>query len=810
MSSPYPEPIWKDILACGDAVEASLARSGVLLTMGGEPTFVPTSPTGAEWQTAALGPTKLAYARQLARKLARAAFPGAVVLETSGKHYPGEPLARWALLVQRRADGTPLWRDLRRLRADTTPGSHTIADAKNFLATLARDLALASPRPLPFAEPAAPADPTGLVLPIDHNGSAWLTDDWSASLPSPNSHPSTPILPLFAGKSPAGLRLPLARLSEKNLRRALTAEIRPGSLTIFIPPLLLTPYCELVGRIESALAAHDLRDAILTGYPPPPDPSLPTIGLASDPGVLEINVSPCDTWADYDHQLAQLFAAARACGLVARKLQFNGREVGTGGGAHLVFGGPSGFLSPFFAFPALLPSIIRYWQHHPALSYAFTGAYMGPSSQAPRIDESTFEALYELEIACAGAETVGSPQNLALFDLLFRDLLMDRSGNTHRAEISVDKLWNPWAPNGRLGLVEFRAFETHPACAVQSVTALFVRAILAHLAAAPFKAPFVRWAGELHDRFVLPSFVWEDLAAICADLKKHGIPFDPEWLRAPWEFRFPKLGEFALKFAKPLPADAPKDAKPDTEPFTIEFRQALEAWPLLGESPNAGTVARTVDSSLNRIEARISDKKFLEGGLLLVNGLPCEFRPLAPSGSQLSALSPPPQRRQASATAPSTSRRRSSPTCPCTPRSSSNGSTEPRSPSSLPHAGTCGTASTPPTTPRPRPTKSPPPAAPIAGSRGRSRSDSRASSRKSISHPKAATPSTSAATRRKRGNAADPVGHFVGARLVRAPGLPMPDITGCHPTRTARRTISAIAPSSYFSPPAPTPPPSST
>src|SRR5207237_631426 len=157
-------------------------------------------------------------------------------------------------------------------------------------------------------------------------------------------------------------------------------------------------------------------------------------------------------------------------------------------------------LSPFFVFPALLPSIIRYWQHHPALSYAFTGAYMGPSSQAPRIDESTHEALYELEIACAGAENLGSPQNLQLFDLLFRDLLMDRSGNTHRAEISVDKLWNPYAPNGRLGLVELRAFESHSSCAVQSVTGLFVRAIFTRLCAAPFKKAFIRWGGELHDR----------------------------------------------------------------------------------------------------------------------------------------------------------------------------------------------------------------------------------------------------------------------------------------------------------------------
>ncbi len=364
----------------------------------------------------------------------------------------------------------------------------------------------------------------------------------------------------------------------------------------------------------------ELRDVTLAGYAPPPEPALPTVGLASDPGVLEVNVSPCATWADYDTQLEQLYRTAKAVGLCARKLQFNGRETGTGGGAHLVFGGPPDTLSPFFKLPALLPSVIRYWQRHPGLSYAFTGSYLGPSSQAPRIDESTYEALYELEIACSGAETMGSPQNLALFDLLFRDLLMDRSGNTHRAEISVDKLWNPFAPNGRLGLVEFRAFETHPARAVQSVVGLFVRAILARLCQNPYSDPFIRWAGELHDRFFLPAFVWEDLTAICGDLKKHGIPFDAGMLRPAWEWRFPALGKFAL-------------ADRTNGPFAIEFRQALEAWPLLGETPNAGTVARTVDASLDRLEARVANAKILEGGILLVNGLPCEFRPTTDGGA---------------------------------------------------------------------------------------------------------------------------------------------------------------------------------
>ena len=624
--APFLSPTWKAIRACGTAVEASLQRSGVALTMGGEPTFVPIHPSGAEWQTAALGPTKLTYARQFAHAFIRAAYPGAVILEISGKHFPGEPLPRWTLLVQRRADGVPVWHNPALLAADTKPGTLNPPAAKKFITALAKALALPAASAIPLAEPAAPSATIGYVLPLDQPAGTWITDAWHTVFPAP-----TPI-PLFPGESAAGLRLPLGQLAEKNLRRALTAEIRDGALIIFIPPLLLASYLELLGHIESTLVALKLTDVVLAGYAPPADAALPTVGLASDPGVLEINVAPCATWSDYDHQLAQLYAAAASVGLCARKLQLNGREVGTGGGAHLVFGAPPGLHSPFFAFPALLPSVIRYFQKHPALSYAFTGAYMGPSSQAPRIDESTFEALYELEIACAAAENLGTPQNLPLYDLLFRDLLMDRSGNTHRAEISVDKLWNPFSPNGRLGLVEFRAFETYPQNSVQSLVGLFIRAILARLAADPVKGPFVRWAGELHDRFFLPAFVWDDLTAICADLKAHGIPFDVEWLRPAWEFRFPKIGELALKIENP---------KSKIENPTLVVRQALEAWPLLGESPNAGTVARTVDASLDRLEASLTDATALEAGLLLVNGLPCEFRKVSDSdsGSQLSALS---------------------------------------------------------------------------------------------------------------------------------------------------------------------------
>lgn len=503
--SPYLSDDFEQIYRFADQVEASLSKNGVFLTMGGEPTFVPKYPQGAEWQTAALGPTKLDYARKLAIAWITSAFPGGVVLETSGKHYPGEPLPRWALLVQKRTDNLSIWRNPTLLQGSLEPGKKTMSDAKLFISALTNLLQLDTSLALAFCEVDKVEKSTGYVLPLDYVGGVWVSDSWINALDEASVfNKAKKSFALLVGDGPAGLRLPLYALKPTNLRRALTIEVKEGVLNVGIPPLIFESYCELISKIEHCIQTHELGPIVLAGYPPPADTRLITLGLASDPGVLEINLYPCKTWSQYDIQLKQLYAAVETIGLSGRKLQFNGRVVGSGGGAHIVFGGPEGLLSPFFAFRSFLPSVIRYWQHHPALSYAFTGAYMGPSSQAPRIDESTYEALYELEIACNGCDHVVSAQNLGLYDLLFRDLLMDRSGNTHRAEISVDKLWNPWSPNGQLGLVEFRAFEMHPDYFVQSVTGLFVRTILARLVTYPFREPFIRFLGELHDR----CFCW--------------------------------------------------------------------------------------------------------------------------------------------------------------------------------------------------------------------------------------------------------------------------------------------------------------
>jgi uncharacterized protein (DUF2126 family) len=233
---------------------------------------------------------------------------------------------------------------------------------------------------------------------------------------------------------------------------------------------------------------------------------------------------------------------------------------------------------------------------------------MGPSSQAPRVDESTYEAMYELGIACQGAEKMAS--NPYLYAMLFRDLLLDKSGNTHRAEVSVDKLWNPYAPNGALGILEFRAFETMPEARMLSLIGLFIRSILCALIAKPCTSPFRPWGLELHDRFFLPSTVWEDATQVVAFIRSQGLPFELDWLRPIWEFRFPMAGEL------PLPGGG-----------KLEVRHALEAWPLLGEQPSDGGTARNVDSSTDRVEIRLSSKTLLSKGRLFINGHPASFRP---------------------------------------------------------------------------------------------------------------------------------------------------------------------------------------
>lgn len=585
--------------ALADAVEAKLEHQGLRLTLGGEPTFIPKGPEGAEWNHDAMGPEKLGYARRLAARLLRELHPGGLIMQVFGKQYPDEPLPRWVVLLLHRNDDVPLWRHPEMLLLDDTETSNGAAAARELTAALAAELGL-TPYVLPCIEEGESAwPPRGWVLPLDRVRDDWVSDAW------PYTH-EQPVV-LVPGQSPLGLRLPLGELDDRNLRRALTVEATDGALHVFVPPLELDAFCALVRVIERAARSRGVSGLVLGGYRPIADPSVTAIGLAADPGVLEVNLPPTDSWEGYDRVLSEVTRAAAAEGLVTTRLHLNGQVQGTGGGAHVLFGGPTVDDNPFFERPALLSSVIRYWQRHPALSYFFSGQYVGPGSQAPRADETLTSKLYELEMACLGADVVDGDADRGFLDRLFRNLLTDSAGNTHLAEISIDKLWNYDSPTGLQGLIELRAFETMPRVDDQSVCALFVRAIVAMLAASPCTGSFVRHGPRLHDRYMLPSALWADLAEICADLRAAGLPFELDWLAPIREARFPVLGRLEVGNGE------------------ILVRQALEPWPLMAEVGSGGPTSRTVDNSTDRIEVSVSDSALLDEGEVAVGGVALRF-----------------------------------------------------------------------------------------------------------------------------------------------------------------------------------------
>ncbi len=368
---------------------------------------------------------------------------------------------------------------------------------------------------------------------------------------------------------------------------AVCIEARDGCLHVFLPPMQRLEHAlELISVIEHT-AATLKTPLVLEGYPPPGDRRLQKLLVTPDPGVIEVNVQPANNWEELETLTTELYEEARQARLGTEKFMLDGRHNGTGGGNHVTFGAASPADSPFLRRPDLLRSIVTYWQHHPSLSYLFSGMFIGPTSQAPRVDEGRAETLYELEIAFQQVPTAETAQPW-LVDRLFRNLLTDITGNTHRAEFCIDKLYSPDTASGRQGLLEFRGFEMPPHARMSLAQMLLLRALIARFWQTPYAKPLVRWGTALHDRWMLPHYLAEDLAQVVGELNAAGFPFQAEWFAPFLEFRFPRYGQIQIG------------------DVALELRAAIEPWHVLGEEATGTGTARYVDSSLERLQVKLT------------------------------------------------------------------------------------------------------------------------------------------------------------------------------------------------------------
>ncbi len=665
-TKPFSEEDWARLEQVAHRVDSDLESQDVRLTMGGEPTFVSIDdPDDPQWNIAALGQKKRAHGLALIQCLREKMAPGALLHYGQGKWYPGEPLPRWALGCYWRSDGVAVWENVDFIaREDHDYGFHSV-DALKFMEALTRRLQVSSENILPAFNPESDStEPAGYILPIRRRQPAgrlcWSSQLWfprpERLLLTPGDSPigyriPTESLPWVAPdeityeldapfadrvklsasrthrtdlfeRKPAADELPAISSSSETapelIRPSLCVQAREGRLHVFLPYApKLADYLDLVAAVEDT-CEYLQKPVWVEGYGPPSDPRVRSFSITPDPGVLEVNLPPARNWNELEQIYTLLAEEAHRNGLTAEKFEYDGSHRGTGGGSHIVVGGATVMDSPFLRRPDLLRSMLAFWQNHPSLSYLFSGMYVGPTSQHPRVDEARLDSLYELEVAFGQLPCSDCPPFVV--DGLFRNLLVDVTGNSHRAEFCVDKLYPPEGRGLRLGLLELRAFEMAPHVRMELAKMLLIRALVSMFWKRPFEGKLVRWGAALHDRFMLPHFVGRDFSELLSQLRLAGYDFEEKWFASHLEFRFPKIGSIAV------------------EGVELELRKALEPWNVLAEESTSGGTVRTVDSSLERLQVRVSGFTTESRYLVTCNGRRVPLHPTGEDGEAVAGV----------------------------------------------------------------------------------------------------------------------------------------------------------------------------
>jgi uncharacterized protein (DUF2126 family) len=564
-----------DLASAIENHDRAIAGSGVEIWIGSEPTFTLRSSEEPQWLSQALGGDKQAYAEQMAHALFKR-HPGSVLLRSVGRQYNKEKRPRWCYGLFERRDKVPVWHGppdpLVYKQKKVTAGS-----LESFRYALEQAFCQRQWHCKNLSALNSDAE-NRLLVRLDANDLDAISENDPRLARSSIHRLKIPETGLLDALAEEGYYLFLIT------RTMISPDV--ASLCVELPAFKkLDDFLQCLSLLSDAALQEELQQLVVQGFPPPVDSTVSWTTITPDPAVIEINQAPQPDISHFHEANKTLFAIADDLGLSPYRLHYNGNISDSGGGGQFTLGGRSAGGSPFFVAPSLLPRLVRYINLHPSLSYLFATNYVGSASQSPRPDENTRDSFHELVITLEQLERQAeiSPE---LLHASLAPFLADASGNSHRSELNIEKLWNPFLPlRGCLGLLEFRAFRM-PYSPQRSVSlSILLRSIAAMLVNNDVVDYLHDWGDELHDRFALPFFLYQDLKYVLDDLQRTGFGLDP-------------------MIQKELLSD------PDRPCWTTSFggcqltiRPAIEFWPLVGDvASQEGGGSRLVDSSTQRMQ----------------------------------------------------------------------------------------------------------------------------------------------------------------------------------------------------------------